>query len=118
MNTTSLRARLLKLHELILRERDCCKAVDLAGMQEVFSEKEQLLSDLELIEQGAGLELRELAEKIKEENRRNAYLIWASLRFIRESMEFFGRQSGQPSYGAGGRMIQNGGSGLVLSGRI
>ncbi len=118
MNATSLRTRLLKLHELILRERDCCKAVDLPGLEEVLTEKEQLLSDLELLEPTAGAELRELAAKIKNENRRNAYLIWATLRFIRESMEFFGRQTGQPSYGAGGRMIQNGGSGLVLSGRV
>ena len=118
MNTQSLRARLLKLHELILRERDCCKAVDLTGLQAVITEKEQLLSDLEPLEAGAGVELRELAVQIKNENRRNAYLIWATLRFIRESMAFFGRQSGQPSYGSAGRMIQNGGSGLVLSGRI
>ncbi len=118
MNTTSLRNRLLKLHELILRERDCCKAVDLLGLQEVLTEKELLLTDLEPLESVAGAELRELATKVKNENRRNAYLLWVTLRFIRESMEFFGRQTGQPSYGAGGRMIQNGGSGLVLSGRV
>ncbi|NTV14068.1 MAG: flagellar protein FlgN [Desulfobulbaceae bacterium] len=118
MNSTSLRVRLLKLHALLLRERECCKAVDLPGLQEVLSEKELLLLELEPLEPASGSELRELAAQIKNENRRNAYLLWATLRFIRESMEFFGRQAGQPSYGAGGRMIQNGGSGLVLSGRI
>lgn len=118
MTSTSLRTRLLKLHELILRERDCCKAVDLPGLQEVLTEKELLLTDLEPLEAVAGAELRDLAAQVKNENRRNAYLIWATLRFIRESMEFFGRQTGQPSYGAGGRMIQSGGSGLMLSGRI
>jgi len=118
MNGASLRSGLLKLHELILRERVCCKAVDLSGLQEVLAEKEQLLNDLEPLEAAVGAELRELAAKVKDENRRNAYLIWATLRFIRESMEFFGRQTGQPSYGASGRMIQSGGSGLVLSGRI
>lgn len=118
MNSNSLRARLLKLHELLLRERECCKAVDLPGLQEVLTAKELLLIDLEPLESTVGSELRELAAKVKKENQRNAYLLWATLRFIRESMEFFGRQAGSPSYGAGGRMIQNGGSGLMLSGRI
>lgn len=118
MDAAALRTRLLKLHGLLLRERECCKAVDLPGLQEVLSEKELLLVDLEPLEPVAGSELRDLAARIKNENRRNAFLLLATLRFIRESMEFFGRQTGQASYGAGGRMIQNGGSGLVLSGRI
>lgn len=118
MDTTSLRARLLKLHDLILRERDCCKAVDVNGLQELLDEKGQLLTELENLAPVVEPELRVLAGKIKDENRRNAYLIWATLRFIRENMEFFGRQAGLPSYGAGGRLVQSGGSGLVLSGRV
>jgi len=118
MHNTSLRARLVKLYDLTMRERECCKMVDLAGLQEVLSKKESLLLDLEPLDSVVGPDLRELAARVKNENRRNAYLLWATLRFIRERMEFFGRQTGQPSYGAAGRMIQNGGSGLVLSGRI
>lgn len=118
MHTTDLRARLLKLHELLLRERDCCKAVDLDGLNRVVAEKEQLLTDLNDVEATAAPELHELAAKIKVENRRNAYLQWATLRFIRESMTFFNRQTSQSSYGAGGRMQNYTASGMLLSGRV
>ena len=119
MAATVLREKLLRLRELTLRERECCKAANLEGLHEVIEQKKLLLCDLESLEGPvANSELRKLADGIREENRRNAYLLWASLRFIRESMAFFGRQSGPASYSATGSMIHSGGSGLVLSGRV
>lgn len=118
MSGHSLLEQLQKLHDLILRERECAKAVDLDGLQDVTREKEELVHRLEPTVDG-GPELRALAEKIKLENRRNAYLFWSSLKFVRDSMSFFNRQVSQPvAYGAGGRMIESGSSGLVLAGRV
>ncbi len=118
MSGHTLLEQLQELHGLILRERDCARAVDLDGLQEVTRAKEELVHRLEPVVDG-GPELRALAEKIKLENRRNAYLFWSSLKFVRESMSFFTRQISRPvAYGAGGRMIESSGSGLVLAGRV
>lgn len=117
MNTWQLKAQLEKLYALILRERECAKSFDLEGLTAVNLEKEELLGQLEL-EPGGDPELEGLAGKIKHENRRNAYLFWSTLRFIRENMSFFNRQVSQPSYGAGGHLVHHGGNGLVLTGRV
>ena len=116
MSGQSLQLQLEQLHCLILRERECAKAVDLDALQAVSLEKEELLKQLELTDETSPV-LRSLADKIKLENRRNAYLFWSTLKFIRESMSFFNSKIGQPSYGAGGRMLQSDGSGLVIKGR-
>ncbi|MCF6289674.1 MAG: flagellar protein FlgN [Desulfobacterales bacterium] len=118
MSGHTLAEQLQQLHDLILRERECAKALDLDGLRAVTREKEELVRRLEpAVDRGP--ELRALAEKIKLENRRNAYLFWSSLKFVRDSMSFFTRQVSPPAaYGAGGRMIESSGSGLVLAGRV
>ena len=117
MSARDLRICPEDLYGLLLRERECAKALDLNGLQAVTREKEELLQHLEpTVDESP--ELGALAEKIRRENRRNAYLYWSTLKYIRESMSFFNGQVGRPSYGAGGQMNQSGTSGLVLKGRV
>ena len=120
MTTGTLPEQLRRLYELILRERECAKVMDLVGLEAVGVEKEELLQYLEplAVAETENSQVRVLAEKIKLENRRNAYLFWTTLRYIRDSMSFITRQVGQPAYGAGGRMVSNASSGLILSGRV
>ena len=117
MSGQSLQAKLEYLHDLILREREAAKAVDLDALQAISNEKEELLQQLELTDETNPV-LHSLAKKIKRENRRNAYLFWSTLKFIRESMSFFNNKIGQQAYGAGGRMLQGANSGLVIKGRV
>lgn len=114
---TTLRAQLEELHALILQERECAKAMDMEAMLEATRAKEELLGALAGIDQ-ASSDDRKLVETIQAENRRNAYLFWASLRFVRESMSFFRQQLSPVSYGAQGTTVSGRSEGMLLRGRI
>lgn len=117
MNETTLHERLVRLHELLLQERECAKALDMKGLQTICQEKEALLKILQSAQELAP-EDRPLAEAIKRENRRNACLLWASLNWVRDLMGIINRQLGTESYAASGgtTLFQHGGR--LLSGRI
>ena len=118
MSAAGLYADLQKLHDLILRERECAKSLAVDELIAVTEEKEALLQRLQPIA-GAGPEVRDLAEKIQRENRRNAYLFWSTLKFIRESLNFFNRQvSPATGYGIAGGLVHGGNSGMLLTGRV
>ena len=112
-----LESKLQQLLDLILRERESTKSFDMETLQAATREKEALLEEMASVQE-ISPHLKPLATRIKEENRRNAYLCWATLRFIRESMSFFNRNIAVPAYGAGGQMVRGATSGMVLAGRI
>ncbi|PNU21147.1 flagellar protein FlgN [Geothermobacter hydrogeniphilus] len=108
-----------KLHRLLLEERECAMNLDLAGLQRTVEEKSALLGALPPTrEDELTPELRELAGKIQKENRRNAYLFWSSLNWVRETMNFYSRQIANPAYGESGRQISNVNGGSLLSGKV
>lgn len=118
MAADGVRADLERLHELLLRERECAKTLAVDELMAVTEEKEALLQRLRPVND-ASPEVRALAEVIQKENRRNAYLFWATLKFIRESVGFFNRQVAQPaSYGSAGGLVQQTGSGMFLTGKV
>jgi flagellar biosynthesis/type III secretory pathway chaperone len=104
------------LHAVILAERESAKALDLEALQEATLRKEQLLQQLD-IEDELAPEDHELASVIRFENRRNAYLLWSALNWIRESMEFFGQRSTPSSYSPTGVLVTGKNGGHLLSGR-
>ncbi len=111
------RDQLNKLHSVILKERECAKALAIEDMLAASQEKQELihvmssLSDLNKSDQ-------EFAEIIRTENRRNAYLFWSALKWIRESMEFFGKQVSSASYNPNGNIVHNNSGGGLLSGKV
>ncbi|KIH77546.1 hypothetical protein SAMN05660860_00975 [Geoalkalibacter ferrihydriticus] len=114
-------ASLQRLHELILQERAAARGLDMSALNAVVREKEELIQALH--EQGsldayADDELAGLAERVREENRRNAYLFWTGLNLVRDTMAFFEKQVPPPGYGAAGLMTQTRPGGRLLSGRI
>lgn len=119
MNDQILKTRLEQLLALILRERECAKALEIEELSAVTQEKEALLDSLGEL-RGGGPEVRQLAERIRTENRRNAYLLWSALTWVRETMQFFGKQTAPSGYGAAGTRVYAGGSygGRLLSGRV
>ncbi len=117
MAAQELQNQLNRLHELILLERGYAKSFSMDELLATTKEKESMLQQLETVTD-AGPEIRALAETVKRENRRNAYLFWSTLKFVRESMSFFNRQVTPTSYGAGGALVNRGSSGMVLAGRV
>jgi flagellar biosynthesis/type III secretory pathway chaperone len=110
-------AQLQRLLELICRERDCAKRCAMDEMAAVTEEKELLLRSLGALGQ-LDAEGRALVERIRNENRRNAYLFWSALKWVRESMSFFGQQATPVGYGARGGVVSSANSGMLLSGRV
>ncbi len=117
MAPSDLRDQLEHLHALILREREAAKNLDMRALGTVIQEKDELIQALGAFQE-CDEELTELAEKVRDENRRNAYLFWSGLNLVRESMEFFEKQVPPPGYGAHGSLSQVRQGGKLLSGRI
>ena len=113
----SLRDQLQRLHAVILRERECATALRLEELLAAAREKQELLAGLAAAE-GLSPEEQALAETVRAENRRNAYLFWATLSWVRESMEFFGRQVSALSYGAQGHPLCHQSGGKLLTGKV
>ncbi len=113
----SVRDSLQELLDVIIEEREHAIALDIEAMQDATMRKSVLLDRLD-IDVELGDADRELAEKIRFENRRNAYLLWSALNWIRESMEFFGRKTVPDSYTPNGSMVAAIKGGRLLSGRV
>lgn len=117
MGEVSLREQLQRLLSVILRERECARTLAMDELRLASREKAELLAALGTAE-SLSPEDRALAETVRAENRRNAYLFWATLTWVRESMEFFGRQVSAVSYGAQGRTLSSPYGGKLLSGKV
>ncbi len=111
------REALNTLLELILEERQCAIDLDSEGLIAVSEKKEALLISM------AGLpklddEDKPLAQRVREENRHNAYLLKSALDWIRETMTFFGERTIPVTYGAGASVVSTHAQGRLLSGSI
>ncbi len=116
MTTRDLLRQLLTLIE---EERTCAINLDSQGLLKAAKAKEDLLISLKGLAKLDTEEERQLARRIREENRHNAFLLKSALDWIRENMAFFGQKAAPESYGAGGAYIAGGGAaGQLLSGHI
>ncbi len=108
---------LIRLHKIILKERENAKALDMESLTKTMQEKEELLqvlAHMKVLEE----EDKEIAETIRHENRRNAYLFKATLGWIRETMEFFGKRTVTSGYSANAGMVNSKVNGRLLSGQV
>lgn len=117
MSEQTLRDLLSRLHTAILQERDSAKALDLERMQVATQEKEQLLNAIGPVK-NINTQDRVFIEQIQHENRRNAYLFLSTLNWIRESMQFFGKQVAPVAYSHAGYAVKAQGGGRLLSGKV
>ncbi len=117
MISGELRARLEKLLELLIDEREKAKALDMPGLQKVVAAKQALLAGLNVQpEEAAGCE--ELLRQIDQENRRNAFLLWTGLNWVRDMMGFMGKAAMPQVYGGGGQSRAMHQGGRLLSGKV
>ncbi len=117
MNRDQIRSQLETLLDLLQQERECAKALDMPGLQDVVARKAALLSGLELRKEDvAGLE--DLLRQIDHENRRNAFLLWTGLNWVRDLMGFFGNAAMPQVYGGHGYSQTLSQGGRLLSGKV
>lgn len=116
MGTNTTHDQLIHLRDLILQEREYAKALDLPAMSRIMAEKEELLQILAHVQTLDPAD-RGLATQIRHENRRNAYLFKATLGWIRQTMEFFGKRTVTSTYSAKADTIASSVNGRLLSGK-
>jgi len=117
MDRETVRDLLLQLRDTIRTEREHAKMLDIEAMMADIKRKESLVQALN----GAGPlhpEDRQYAIEIKKENRRNAFLYRATLHWIQDTMEFFGRKTVPITYSQNGYTKNNTINGRLLSGKI
>lgn len=117
MAHADLKNRLETLLELLFEEREKAKSLDMAGLQQVVAAKEALLADLQpQPDEVDGLQ--DLLKQIDHENRRNAFLLWTGLNWVRDMMGFFGQAAMPQVYGGGGQARSLAAGGRILSGKV
>ena len=108
---------LVKLLNVTLQEREYAKKLDMAGMSKAMGEKEGLIQYLSFINE-LDAEDQPLATRIRNENRRNAFLFKATLGWIREMMIFFGKSTVTATYSSTATTIPSQINGRLLSGKV
>ncbi len=117
MNARTTREYLLALKDAIIREREHAINRNLDGMHEAMREKEELIRVLAHVHE-IDEDDKPIADQIRYENRRNAFLCKSTLGWIRETMEFFGKKTSSSTYSANAGTISSNVNGRLLSGRI
>ena len=117
MSTGKTHEYLARLLEVIIQERECAKKLDMDGMYKVMDQKEELVRYLSLV-QSLDEQDKPLAAQIRRENRRNAFLFKSTLGWIREIMEFFGKNTVTATYSSAAFTVPSQIHGRLLSGKV
>ncbi|MDY0389347.1 flagellar protein FlgN [Desulfobulbus oligotrophicus] len=117
MERETVRMLLTQLRDTIRQEREHAKALDINAMLADVKRKEGLLHALSGVTD-LHPDDRLFAQEIRQENRRNAYLFRATLNWIQETMEFFGRKTVPVTYSQHARSQDSIINGRLLSGRV
>lgn len=117
MAYSDIKLKLESLLDLLHQEREMAQVLDMPGLQSVVAAKEELLANLQpQPEEVVGLE--DLLKEIDQENRRNAFLLWTGLNWVRDLMGFFGKAAMPQVYGDGGQSRSLTEPGRLLSGKV
>ena len=117
MTVEQVQDQLNSLLELLKEERKAAFELNMHELDRVVECKRNLLHSFNPApEDVKGLE--GLVKQIDHENRRNAFLIWSGLTFVRETMKFFGQSNVPEVYGGGGKAQRLNRGGRLLSGRV
>lgn len=117
MNAGTTHEYLVRLLDVIIEERECARKLDIDGMNAATNEKEQLLQFLTHVK-AIDESDRPLADRIRHENRRNAFLFKSALGWIRETMEFFGKKTVTSTYSASAYQVASQVNGRLISGKV
>ncbi|SDZ79991.1 hypothetical protein SAMN05660420_00372 [Desulfuromusa kysingii] len=113
-----LTQNLMQLEKLIMQERCFACTMKIAGLQQIQQEKKQLIDEIRALDGQCSVEQKQVAGRLRDENRRNAQLLYTCLNYLRQAMHNCTRQLTPTSYGCFGNSLQSTPSGLLLTGRI
>lgn len=117
MDSRTTHSYLVRLYNIILEERESAKIMDMAGMTTAMNKKEellQILAHVKVVEEND----KSIANLIRQENRRNAFLFKSTLGWIRETMEFFGQKTVTSTYSPNAYTVASQVNGRLISGKI
>lgn len=117
MEQSTTHDNLVRLRDVILEERACAIALDMQGMMAAMHVKEELvqvLSHVKVIEESDQV----IAAQVRQENRRNAFLFKSTLGWIRQTMEFFGKETVTSTYSSSAGTVSSQVNGRLLSGKV
>jgi len=117
MSQADVKHQLESLLDLLRQEREMAKTLDMEGLQAIVSEKEALLANLKPCQEDVE-ELQDLLRQVDHENRRNAFLLWTGLNWVRDMMGFFGKAAMPQVYGGAGQSQTLTQGGRLLSGKV
>lgn len=113
----SVREYLTRLRDVILLEREYAKELNITKMEEVMTEKVELIQILSHYTE-LPPEDQDIATEIRHENRRNAYMFKSTLGWIRDTMQFFGKRTVTSTYSSSAGTVSSQVNGRLLSGKI
>ncbi len=117
MTRAETRSQLETLLELLQQERDRAQCLDMEGLRAVVAAKEAIIAELKP-EPEEVAEFQDLLKRIDHENRRNAFLLWTGLNWVRDMMGFFGQAAMPQVYGGTGQARTVAQGGRLLSGKV
>lgn len=112
-----LKSQLQNVLDLIEQERNLAKQLKVNEMLELTAQKADAIQKLKGL-RTKDEEVLELAAQVEHENRRNAYLFWFTLNWVRDCMSFVAQTTKTPQYTAKGNMDKSLDGGIVLSGKV
>ncbi len=113
-----LHDKLLRLEHLIEQERLFAISLRFSELEEIQGQKKELLIELRDCQDGCPNELKELAGRLRDNNRRNARLLHTTLTFLRQTMASCCQSLTPLTYGRRGNRIQGSAIGFLHAGRI
>ncbi len=117
MENVEIKEQFERLNLILKEERQAAISLDMDALQQSTQAKKALLAKIEDFPKDTE-GLRDLLLEIDKENRRNAYLLWTGLGWVRGMMDFFGKSTVPSSYGHSGKAHSCQRGGNLLSGKI
>jgi flagellar biosynthesis/type III secretory pathway chaperone len=114
----NLAQKLKQLEDLILQERRFACTMQIDGLKQLQEEKGLLVKEIRALDGQCSSEQKQIAGRLREENRRNAQLLFTCLNYLRQAMHNCTKQLTPTSYGRRGNSLQSTPSGLLLTGRM
>ncbi|MBN2645753.1 MAG: hypothetical protein JXR59_09805 [Desulfuromonadaceae bacterium] len=110
--------KLQTLERLIERERALAIDLQADALKALQEEKGALLVELRRLDPGCPEALKPLAGRLREDNRRNARLLYASLNLLRQTMNSCCSRIAPSCYGRRGHRIDGRAVGILHTGKV
>lgn len=113
-----IRDKLQALEHLIEQERNYAMTLRIDDLKAIQQDKGQLLAELNACRDSCPDELKRVAKRLRDGNRRNARLLHAALTLLRQTMASCRNAVTPFTYGRQGQKVPFGDTGLLHIGKV